>query len=87
MIFAISPIRSMGKGGEDIGFDAIDNILIRLSCSVTGVALISPQNRHLCMISHSLSDLTQIPTGSVIPPHSFLLYPHREFAKAVRAVF
>src|SRR5699024_7905497 len=63
--------RSSGNGGADIGFDAIDNILILLSLRSIGDVLISPQKRHLWMISHSFSDLTQIPTGSRIPPHSF----------------
>ena len=62
--------------GEEIGFDAIDNILIRLSCSAAGVVLISPQKRHLCMISHSFSDLTQIPTVPIFLRIHFLPRPH-----------
>ena len=69
IILVSSSTFSMGNGGADSGFDAIDSIFIGLSSSAAGTALIPPHSRHLPMISHFSSGFTQMLTGSRMPPH------------------
>ena len=68
--WAISWMRSTGKGGAASGPRAMDRSFRGLSSAATRLELRAPHRRHRWMMAHSPSLRTHTATGSMMPPQS-----------------